>query len=224
MNTISRWRTRWLGFFLCLGIAAPVFGQIPPINGIRQGDVRRHALVDVTAVTAPGKVLEHATILMRDGVIEAVGANLVVPAGYWIHDGVGMTVTAGFIEPALLLPSSDVASRASAVSGAHWNRRVTPQVSYADLEPVGAGLRKELLSLGFTSAAVFPGDGIFSGSGAVISMAENASDVVVYSDRPATMISFEHGRSDGQGYPSSLMGSIALIRQTLSDARWYDKC
>src|SRR5689334_6387093 len=61
--------------------------------------LRVHALVGARVVVAPGRVLPRATIVVRDGVIEAVGADLQPPGDARIWDAGGRTVYAGFLEP-----------------------------------------------------------------------------------------------------------------------------
>src|SRR5690349_7288046 len=56
------------------------------------------ALRDARVVTEPGKVLPKATVVIRDGVIEAVGENAKVPADALVMDGKGLTVYAGFLD------------------------------------------------------------------------------------------------------------------------------
>ncbi|NIM61791.1 MAG: hypothetical protein GTO30_09090, partial [Acidobacteria bacterium] len=48
---------------------------------VAAGDRQAHALVDVRIVASPGNVIESGTIVLRDGVIEAVGAGVAAPAG-----------------------------------------------------------------------------------------------------------------------------------------------
>lgn len=202
-------------------LLSPAVAQSPPVNGIRPGEVRRHALRNVTAIVKPGQRIEKATILIEDGVITKVGAEVEIPTGTWVHERDGLTVTAGFIDPSLVVPSADAAAKASSAAGAHWSRRVTPQVSMADLPTVSASLRKEMRALGFTTAAAYPGQGIFRGSGSVLALSEKDEHVIAYRDRCGMFIGFEHGGRDGMGYPGSMMGSMALVRQTLHDARWH---
>lgn len=59
--------------------ALPVTAQEKPVNGIRPADLRAHAIVGARVVVAPGRVLDEATVVMRDGVIEAVGPGLAAP-------------------------------------------------------------------------------------------------------------------------------------------------
>src|SRR4029450_7497840 len=56
------------------------------------------ALVGGRVVVKSGEELEKATIVLRDGRIEAVGANVPVPADARVHDMAGTTIYAGFID------------------------------------------------------------------------------------------------------------------------------
>jgi len=61
--------------------------------------------------------------------------------------------------------------------------------------------------------------GIFRGNSAVLLLGEGETNDLVLSGNFAQHLSFNKG--GGEGYPNSLMGSIALIRQTFLDAKWY---
>src|SRR5437588_10065446 len=56
------------------------------------------ALRDARVVTEPGKVLRKATVVIRDGLIEAVGAEVKPPADAIIIEAKGLTVYPGFID------------------------------------------------------------------------------------------------------------------------------
>ncbi len=222
---------------LALAVTHLSHAQQPPVNGMRPSDPARHALVGATVIVAPGQTLEKATVLVKDGVIEAVGADIAVPAGYRVHDLAGKTVLAAFIEPALVVDSAVQHAAASAAVGAHWNQHVTPEVRGADLALPDATL-DALRAQGFALARLLPEDGIFRGS-SDIRLLGRASErvlprelgglavhtigprVVDFSQFSAQTPGVQPARGDRDGrYPSSLMGSYALIRQTLSDAAW----
>src|SRR5262245_37930904 len=104
--------------------------QQPPVNGMRPADPRCAAITDATVVAAPGQKIEHATIIMRDGVIEAVGPNdqMKVPAEARVWKGEGLTVYPGLIESALLIRPENMTRG----PGSHWNTRVHAEVSMSD--------------------------------------------------------------------------------------------
>ncbi|GIX34647.1 MAG: periplasmic amidohydrolase [Lysobacteraceae bacterium] len=79
-----------------------------------------------------------------------------------------------------------------------------------------------LRSAGFTVAHAVPQRGIWRGRGVLLSLAAERSlgERVL---RPTTTqhAAFEVGDPFGTRYPGSLMGAVALVRQSLLDARWY---
>ncbi len=206
-------------------VAASLLGslclaQTAPPQGIRPAEVRTHAIVGATVVAAPGRSIEGATIVIRDGVIEAVGAGIAVPPQARIWPGSGLTVYAGLIDAAVLVaPAPDAAGE-----GAHWNSRVWPQRAMAAQSGPDRARREGLRALGFAAAAVYPSKGIFRGSGAVIALADEDRHASAYQPRAAMAIGFDQGDFSDRAYPGSLMGVLALIRQTFSDAQWYDRC
>jgi imidazolonepropionase-like amidohydrolase len=75
--------------------------QEAPSTTIRQPELRRDALTNLTIIPRPGERIEQGTILLKDGVIIAVGESLEVPAGYRVHDHTGFVAYPGLVEPAL---------------------------------------------------------------------------------------------------------------------------
>jgi imidazolonepropionase-like amidohydrolase len=57
-----------------------------------------YALRDARIVRVSGPVIEHGTVLVRDGLIEAVGENINAPADAWVIDCKGLTVYPGLID------------------------------------------------------------------------------------------------------------------------------
>ncbi len=92
----------WLKRFSVLLVASGVglsgpweagcLAQTAPVNGIRPAEVRAHAIVDAIVVVAPGQEIPDATIVIRDGVIEAVGENVAIPPDARIWPGEGLRV------------------------------------------------------------------------------------------------------------------------------------
>src|SRR5580658_857801 len=96
--------------FLCFGLVCLALNGaaradiLPPGNRAIPPGV--HALVGGKVVVKPGQVLDSATVLIRDGLIEAVGANVITPADARVWDMKGLTIYAGFIDPYLSLGSN----------------------------------------------------------------------------------------------------------------------
>jgi imidazolonepropionase-like amidohydrolase len=73
-----------------LGSAA-VSTQAPP-------HAPRYAITGARIVTNTGAPIEKGTVVMRDGIIEEVGANVTAPADAMVVDGAGLTVYPGLID------------------------------------------------------------------------------------------------------------------------------
>ncbi|MFQ5350579.1 MAG: amidohydrolase family protein [Thermoanaerobaculia bacterium] len=101
--------------------------------------------------------------------------------------------------------------------GAHDNLLVRPEndvTPYAVAEEAALKLREA----GFTTALVAPAEGIFRGSGTLLNLGEGPAGENILRDGFAQFAAFERTRD---GYPRSLMGAVALFRQTLLNAAWY---
>lgn len=202
-----------------------------PANGPRRADPTWTALSNCTLHVNPDTTLEHATVVFRDGIITAVlpgsrdeasgkdGAKPAkLPIGPRVYDCSGLHVYAAFIEP---YADIEVPAPAPGTPGLHWSPRVTPQRSAIDGISNVKALADSLRPFGFGAACISPRGGVFRGSSAVVSLAKGSDDASadrppVYLDRVFQAVGFE----SGGGYPSSEMGAISLIRQTLLDAEW----
>ena len=237
-------RFSWIGFLALLlsAVASPAQVTTAPKQGIRENDPRLHALTNARIVAAPGKTIEKGTILIRDGVIVEAGPNVKIPADARVWDLAGKTIYPGFIDaysrlglPETLQPEplrSDADDddpnakpkeipRESAKGMRSWNAKVTPERKAADYLNLDRKATRKLRDLGFASALVVPGRGIFRGSSALINLQEADVTTMVLAPSVAQHIAFDFYRRDDGGYPNSLMGCIALIRQNFLDASWY---
>jgi imidazolonepropionase-like amidohydrolase len=213
-----------------------------PKQGIRENDPRLHALTNARIVAAPGKTIEKGTVLIRDGVIVEAGPAVKIPAEARVWDLTGKTIYPGFIDaysrlglpetlqPEPVRPDVDYddpnakpkeVPRESAKGMHTWNAKVTPERKAADYLNLDKKSMRKLRDLGFTSALVVPGRGIFRGSSALIDLQETDVATMVLAPSVAQHIAFDFNRRDDGGYPTSLMGCIALIRQSFLDASWY---
>jgi imidazolonepropionase-like amidohydrolase len=243
----SSWRSLGAGCFCFaafLLVAASASAQVTtiPKQGIRENDPRIHALTNARIVTAPGKTIDKGTVLIRDGLIVEVGTNVKVPPEARVWDLTGKTIYPGFIDaysrlglPETLQPEpvrvdqdpddpnakpKEVAHE-NAKGTRSWNPRVTPERRASDYLNLDKKGTRKLRDLGFTSALIVPGRGVFRGSSALVNLQEADVDTMVVAPLVAQHIAFDFDREGDRGYPNSLMGSIALIRQSFLDASWY---
>src|SRR5690606_7259290 len=76
-----------------------------------------------------------------------------------------------------------------------------------------------LRKLGFGTVLTHQHDGIMRGTSALVTLSNDKANNVLLNDKVACHLSFNKGTST-QDYPGSLMGMIALIRQTYYDVDW----
>ncbi len=195
----------------------------PPPNGMRRIEPALHVLQGATVHQRPGEVIPDATVVINRGRIVAVGpsAGVRTPAGARVWDCKGLHIYAGFIDAHIPV---DAPAPGGGDTGAHWNPLITPQRSALAGPGLSNDAKGKLNKLGFTSGALAPEGGIFAGRAAVVSLAptpgdESMAQPEVYRDGAYQAAAFDTAGRGG-GYPNSQMGSIALMRQTLSDADW----
>ncbi len=211
-----------LGLTLLLagGVGAQQATRTEPVTGMRDNSTGFHALVGGRVVTAPGRVLDDATIVIRDGLIRQVGQSVEAPAGARLWNLDGLTVYPGFIDAHAELGMDDVPEGGDA-GPTHWNPQVRAWFSTTMNLRGDAERRAALRSQGFGAALVVPKQGIFRGTASVINLGEEGvRDRVLRPDLVQT-VGFRSSLELGGSYPNSPMGTIALMKQTLLDADWY---
>jgi imidazolonepropionase-like amidohydrolase len=217
------------------------------VDGLHENTPAVHALVNARVVVSPGSVLAKATVVVRDGVIEAVGADVVPPADARVWDLTGKTIYPGLIDAYTELSDGPVGAgdaksgggggggggdellRPAPPGGAagggapYWNAHVTPQFKAADAYKVDPEANKRLRGQGIVARLVAPAKQIVKGTSAAVSTADGDPARAVL--RPVVALHVRltpaSGRGDDRVYPNSPMGAYALVRQAVYDARWY---
>lgn len=212
---------------------------------------RVYALKGAKIVVAPGKVIAKGTVIIRDGLIEAVGADVAIPPDAVEIDATGKTIYPGLIDIHTGLGFRRAAAAAPAAAGGRGGGLNIAALAAAQTRETPAGalhplsrVRPENLAssqivpfegttpeseryrnMGFTTALAAPETGIFRGESAVIDLRDNTPTTqIILKDHVAQHISLEMtggGFGGGGGYPGSLMGYAATVRQTLLDAERY---
>jgi N-acetylglucosamine-6-phosphate deacetylase len=192
-----------------------------PPDGLRVNTPRVHALTNARVQITPEKVLERGTVVFRDGRIIAVGRDAEIPADAKIWDLAGKTVYAGFIDAYNEQPIDLTPKPAGAP---YWNSRVRPQLEVSRHLAVDAKKNEALRSQGIVAQLVAPAGGIIDGACALVSTGEEGASRTLLADRGPLHLRLTVRRGPNRDeYPSSPMGAVALARQAMLDAQWYDK-
>jgi len=215
---------KYLGLCLLVasGLEAQQSSRTEPVTDLRNNATGFHALVGARVVTAPGQVLENATIVIRNGLITAVGRDVRPPAGARVWDLAGQTIYPGFIDAHADL-GADAVPQGGDVGPTHWNPQVRAWYSTGATLKDDSTRRAGLRSLGFGTALVVPRQGLFRGKASVVNLGDfGARDRVLRADL-VQAIGFQRSFALGGTYPNSTMGTIALMKQTFMDAEWYGR-
>lgn len=228
-------KIRSLAFMLTIlsaGIAAKAQPDFP-VNGVADPREKAYAFIHANIVQDGNSQLQDATLLIRKGKIEGIGKQLSIPADAVIIDCIGKYIYPSFIDlyTDYGMPATErsqarfsygsLPQLTSNRKGAFgWNQAIRSDVQAADLFSVDDAKAKPLRMLGFGTVLTHQHDGIARGTGVLVTLANERENTVMLKEKASAHYSFDKG-SSGQSYPSSLMGSIALLRQTYLDAGWY---
>ncbi|MCZ6705335.1 MAG: amidohydrolase family protein [Bacteroidetes bacterium] len=180
------------------------------------------ALEGVRIVQSPGRVIENGTVLIRNGLIEAVGENVDVPYDAERIAPDSMTVYAGFIdglsstgvpqpkEEEDLPPVPDRGNPPDDRAGIQPQRDVRSLLS-ADQKSI-----ENLRKLGFGAAHVVPIGRMLPGSGAVVLLAGDEPRDMVLKGDASLFVQFQGAR---RMYPGTPMAMTAKFRQLFTEAK-----
>ncbi|MGK0390579.1 MAG: imidazolonepropionase-like amidohydrolase [Maribacter sp.] len=209
-----------------------VWGQKTfPENGVFDHREGLYAFVNATIHTTPIIVLKDATLVVKDGKIIAVGAGISIPKDAVVYDMLDKHIYPSFIDiysnygmPAPSAVGEELGRQPQMLSnkdGAYmWNEALKPEFRAGEAFKASSKSAEELRGLGFGAVLTHMQDGISRGTSCLTTLGTGKEHELIIKEKVAHHLSFSKGRST-QSYPSSLMGGIALIRQTYYDAKWY---
>ncbi len=188
------------------------------------------ALTNATIHVSSTKVIENGTLLIEKEKITEVGKGINIPKNAVIIDLKGKHIYPSFIDlysaygmpeikRGVLGTREQVETTKKGVS--NWNESVHPEANSIDVfknEPVSA---KELRNIGFGTVLTHYQDGLMRATGLLTVLNDEKENLSVLKQKISNNYSFRKGTSQ-QSYPSSLMGYIALMRQTHYDKTWYE--
>ncbi|HSK70219.1 MAG TPA: amidohydrolase family protein, partial [Pyrinomonadaceae bacterium] len=192
-----------------------------------------YAITNARIVTVSGRTLERGTIVVRNGLIEAVGETVRVPADARTIDGTGMTVYPGFFDamtnlgmaaPAAPRPPGQQAAQTtqtqqqpSAQSNSNYPDGLRPEETAQEQLRAGEAQFETQRNAGFTTALTVPRGGVLQGQSAVINLAGDSASGMIIRAPFAQHVTFT--TLGGGTYPTSLLGTFSALRQMLLDAQ-----
>jgi imidazolonepropionase-like amidohydrolase len=172
-----------------------------------------YALVGGRIVTVAGPTLDQGTIVLRDGVIETVGAEVSVPPDARVIDVSGLVLTPGLIDG---LCGIGLAEPTGGEGTAAHRDPLAPGARALDsLKPAEALKARDA---GVTTALVIGQSGVMPGRSVIIDLVGETADGMVVKEPAALHLDMT---TLPRRYPGSLMGTVAYVRQALDDAVHY---
>lgn len=185
-----------------------------------------YAIVNCRIVSPPLPVIEKGVIIIRDGLIQAVGVQgkVEIPEDAEIIEAEGMIAYPGlinahtnlFLEP-IQEPAQPPAAAARPQAPAE-RRPAEPDLKVlTQLKPKKADI-DNFHKIGVTTVLVAPQRGIFPGQSVLINLNGEKVEEMVVKNPVALHVQLVTERG---GYPNSLMGTMAYLRQSFLDANHY---
>ncbi|MEE2954036.1 MAG: amidohydrolase family protein [Bacteroidota bacterium] len=205
--------------------------EMSPINGVKQNFNPIYAFTNAHIIINPEKEIKRGTLLIQNKKIIQVDSLISIPEGAIIEDLNGDYIYPAFIDLYSEYGMPEVKKHKKSHRAGpqyksnkggpfHWNQSIHPEINASEIFKNNKSEITEYINSGFGSVLTHQKDGIFRGSGAFVLLSEKEENETILKSTAASFYSFQKGVST-QRYPTSLMGSIALIRQTLLDAQWY---
>ena len=228
---------------ICTALLALFTLVIPTANFVeaQHSAIDTYAITNARIVTVSGPVIERGTVVIRNGLIAAVGDKVTAPADARVIDGTGLTVYPGLFDSNtnLGIPAPSPAPSPAGGPGGGFQqaqlRATTPSGGPNSTQP--PGLQPEVMAedsvkpggaeieaarnVGITTALTAPRGGIWMGQSALINLAGDTPQQMIVRSPVAMHVGFQPLRVGG--FPNSLMGVFAALRQMLLDAQRYQK-
>jgi len=198
-------------------ITFPNNGAPNPLHSI-------YAFTNCTLHVDADATIINATLLIQDGKVLRAGEKLDIP-----KEAISVDLKGKHIYPAFIDLYSDYGMpevkrhdyNDAPKKGAYgWNQAIKSENEACKLFLHSQQKADELRKQGFAAVLTVQKDGIVRGSGALVNLNNTKENESIIKDKAAGFYSLNKGTSP-QDYPSSLMGSVALLRQTYYDAAWY---
>jgi imidazolonepropionase-like amidohydrolase len=208
-----------------------------PINGVEDNRDNHYAFINAKIFVDYKTVIENGTLIIKNGRIISVGKDIETPKGVKVFNLEGKFIYPSFID--LYTDYGIVKNRGNNQGGGSsfrnfmstkteseklgpygWNEAINAEYNVVENIKIDEKKSKQLRDIGFGSVVSHNMDGIMRGSGALLLLSDNKVQDIILKQKSSVHYSFIKGTST-QNYPNSLMGSVALLKQSFYDSDWY---
>ncbi|TSE08609.1 amidohydrolase family protein [Aquimarina algiphila] len=223
---------------LSLAIACGILNShsqdyFPKNDGVNTTDSNYTVFKNAIIHTTPDTEIKNGILIIQKGKIVQVGNSLSIPTNSVVIDLKGKHIYASFIDPFTNFgiekpkrkggsPFRGNPQYEASREGYYWNDHIRPETNALTLFKYDTKKATEFIKEGFGVVNTHMPDGIVRGTGLLVALNNQGTEGErLLSDRSAQFLSFSKSNKSKQMYPTSLMGSMALLRQMYYDADWY---
>ena len=207
--------------------------EVFPIEGVKENFLPVYAFTNAKIIATAETEYQNGILIIQGNKIISVGEamNITIPEGAIVYDLEGDYIYPSFIDLYTNYGLPEIKKgiysyrpqyKRKTKGAFHWNQAIHPEIDACDNYNNNEEKRKSFLDNGFGVVLTHQKDGIFRGTGACVALSQKSEYENLLLPKAASVFSFKKGVSQ-QKYPNSLMGSIALIRQTFLNAEWYEE-
>ena len=207
--------------------------EVFPIEGVKENFLPVYAFTNAKIIATAETEYQNGILIIQGNKIISVGEamNITIPEGAIVYDLEGDYIYPSFIDLYTNYGLPEIKKgiysyrpqyKRNTKGAFHWNQAIHPEIDACDNYNNNEENRKSFLDNGFGVVLTHQKDGIFRGTGACVALSQKSEYENLLLAKAASVFSFKKGVSQ-QKYPNSLMGSIALIRQTFLNAEWYEE-
>ncbi|MBN4047162.1 amidohydrolase family protein [bacterium AH-315-P13] len=221
-----------LMMFLC-SISIIAQEHFPKNDGVKSENTNYTVFTNAKIYVTPTQVIENGTLLIKDGKVVASGTSVTIPNNSVVIDVSGKSIYPSFIDmysgfglekPKRQLGGGRASQYHASREGFYWNDHIMPEQNAIDAFKFNSKSASELRKAGFGVVNSHMQDGIVRGTGILVALTDEGGDSErIIDGRSGQYFSFSKSVKSRQSYPTSGMGTMALLRQMYYDADWYAK-
>ncbi|TBW28592.1 amidohydrolase family protein [Gramella sp. KN1008] len=221
--------------FLILGVFLGVLNlhaqeYFPKNDGVKTRNTNYTVFKNAKIHVDPQTIINNGMFAIKEGKITAVGKSINIPANSTVVDLQGKEVYPSFID---LYTSFGISKPKRAENGSqpqydagregyYWNDHIRPDTDAVANFSFDSKEAEKLHKAGFGVVNTHVPDGIIRGTGMLVALTPGVTEGDrIIDERSAQYLSFDKSVQSRQSYPTSIMGTMALIRQAYLDAKWY---
>lgn len=196
-------------------LASAQFTEVPPPAA--------YAVRGATVVRPDGSRLDGVTVLIREQLIEAIGAGIEIPGDAVLLPGDSLFVYPGLVDAEGTAPYDFPEQESDRSEVESWNpprelQGFMPQRRVIDHLELDGGDLEGQRQKGVVAAAIHPANALMPGRGTLLLFRPGAEETsrLVVTPTLGPVMAFRAGRGV---YPSQLFGLMAFFRQQFADAQ-----